>query len=378
MSEPLIIGTGEAPYTRFPEVGKTTELFILDAARRALDDAGLGFDDVDGLALASFTAGPDTAIDIAWKLGMRLRWLSQDATGGASGMNMLRLARRAIEAGDAHTILIIAGDRIFNREFIRIADGYNRVTRDHLAVLPFDGPNTLFSFVTQRHAAKHGLGREAYASVAIGQRSWAVHNPGAVYRTPLTLEEYLSAPLVAPPLGRFDCPKVVSGADAVVLSARRPNARPACRIRALDASFNHDHQEGDGLVTGLAEIRNGLWDHAGLGPGDVDVAALYDDYPVMVLIQAADLGLVEDGDIGRFARAITAGYPLNTSGGQLSAGQAGAAGGMHGLVEVARQLRGACRERQIADARLGLVTGSGMGLHRSGAGSIAGVLERVP
>src|SRR5690606_24861060 len=139
----------------------------------------------------SFTLAPDHAIDLAWRLGLRLRWLMEDTNGGASGLNMLAHAARAIEAGDARHVLILAGDRMGKAEFARLADTYNVVTRDHLAPLPFEGPNTLFAFLTQRHMEVHGLSREDYGSVAVAQRAWAARNPGAVYREPLTLDEYL-------------------------------------------------------------------------------------------------------------------------------------------------------------------------------------------
>lgn len=377
MTEPLIIGAGEADYSVRPPTAKTTERFVREAVQRALADAGLEPRDVDGFGFSSFTSAPDAAIDVAWKLGLRVRWLAQDTTGGCCGINLLRHATRAVEAGDAENVLLVAGDRVLNREFIRLTDGYNKATRDHLATLPNDGPNTLFSFVTQRHMERHSLAREDYGQVSVAQRRWATKNPGAVYRTPLSLEEYLAAPAVAPPLGRYDCPRALSGADAIVLSARPPRGRPASRVRAIAALMNPDDQAGDGLTTGLAEVADDLWREARARPEDVDVTAIYDDYPVMVLIQATDIGLAPGGQPGALVERIAAGMPLNTSGGMLSAGQAGAAGGFHGLVEVVRQLHGQAGDRQVGDAALGLVTGYGMVLYRHGACANAAVLERA-
>ena len=122
-----------------------------------------------------------------------------------------------------------------------------------------------------------------------------------------------------------------------------------------------------------------MWEEAGLRPEDVDVASVYDDYPVMVLVQLWDLGFAADGDLERFAREQLEGRRLavNTSGGQLSAGQAGAAGGMHGLVEAVRQLRGEAGERQVEGAHTAVVTGYGMIAYRYGACSNAVVLRTV-
>ncbi len=365
----VIAGAAESPYTRHPDPGTTTtESLLADAFVRALASAGIEREAVDGLGVTSFTLGPDHAIDLAWRLGLRLRWLMDDANGGASGINMLQHAVRAIEAGDAETIVLLAGDRLLREEFAALVDGYNRATRAYLAPLPIDGPNTDFALLTQRHMAATGLTRADYGRIPVAQRRWAAGNPGAVYREPLTLEEYLAAPVVAEPLCRLDCVPVVSGADALVVTSRE--GVQGIRVRAIRASYNPDGQEGDGLQTGLAEA--GLWDAAGVGPGDVDLAWVYDDYPAMVLVQLADLGF---GDERSLLERIDKGWPLNTSGGQLSAGQAGAAGGMHGLVEAVTQLRGEGGVRQVPDARLALVTGYGMVVYRYGACGAAVVLE---
>jgi acetyl-CoA acetyltransferase len=375
MTAPLIAGVAEVPYARRSD--RTTSELLAAAAHLAAEDAGIALHDVDGLGVSSFTLGPDHAIDLAWRLGLRLRWLMDDANGGASGLNLLQHACRAIEALDATTVLLLSGDALDTTSFRRLTDEYNAATRDHLAPLSFGGPNALFALLTQRHMAAHGLTREDYGQVVVAQRAWAARNPGAVYRSALTLDDYLGAPLVSDPLTQLDCAPIVSGADAVVVAADA--ARPAVGVRALVASYNVDGQEGDGLTTGLATTAKSLWDAAAATPDEVDVAAVYDDYPAMALIQLTDLGFARDGDVPRLVEAVADGtiVPFNTSGGQLSAGQAGAAGGMHGLVEVARQLRGRAGGRQVDGARLGVVSGYGMVLYRYGACANAAVLERV-
>lgn len=377
MREPLIVAAAESPYSRHPSDSTTTHALLADAFARAIDEAGIAPGEVDGLAVSSFTLAPDTVVDLAWQLGLSVRWLMQSPLGGASGIDMLQHAVRAIEAGDASTIAILAGDRFVEDDFARLVGSYNRTTRDLLAPLPYAGPNSLFSFVTQRHMARYGLGPVDYGQIPLAQRRWATKNPGAVYRKPLTLEEYLNARAIAPPLSIYDCVPVVSGADAIVVTASGAG-RPAVRIRAIGASHNVDHQAGDGLRTGLAEIAADLWLTAGLGPGDMDVVCAYDDYPVMVLVQLVDLGLVAESDLRRFLHEDLAhARPVNTSGGQLSAGQAGAGGGLHGLVEAVLQLQGRAGERQVLTARTALVTGYGMVLYRYGACANAAVLERV-
>ena len=148
------------------------------------------------------------------------------------------------------------------------------------------------------------------------------------------------------------------------------------RVRAFRAVYNHDNQLGDRLELGLAELAPGLWEESGFGPDALDLASVYDDYPVMVLVQLSELGLVPGGDMRRFLERLDEErWPLNTSGGQLSAGQAGAGGGLHGLVEAVAQLRGEAGERQVEGASRALVSGYGMVLYRYGAGANAVVLE---
>ena len=374
--ETAIVAAAETPYSRRPPAGTTTTGLLADAFAGVLEAGGVERDEVDGLGVTSFTLAPDHAIDLAWRLGLRLRWVMEDPHGGAAALNLLRHAVRAVEAGDTENVVLLAGDHFEPGDFDRLVSHFNRATSEHLAPIPTGGPNAQFALVTQRHMARHGLERADYGIVAVSQRSWAALNPGAVYREPLTLDDYLAAPRVAPPLGRYDCAPVVSGADAVLVS-RAGSAAPGVRVRALRASFDHDQQLGDGLATGLGTVVGAIWEEAGFGPEEVDLACIYDDYPAIVLVQLDELGLVPDGDLRGFLheRLERDRWPLNTSGGQLSAGQAGAAGGMHGLVEAVRQLMGQAGERQVKGAKRAVVSGYGMVVYRYGACAVAAALE---
>jgi acetyl-CoA acetyltransferase len=379
--EPVIVGAGSAVYERHPGVERRTETFIAEAVVAALADAGIHKNEVDGLGISSFSLAPDHAIDLTWKLGMTVRWVMEDSNGGASAINMLQHAVRAIEAGDAETIVLASGDRMEKREFHLMTDRYNRVARDYLAPLPLNGPNALFAFLTERYGRLHGLEREDFGCIPIAQRAWAGKNAAAVYRRPMTMQEYLDSVPIAPPLTRFDCVPIVSGGDAIVITTPERAARlkgPHAGVRAIRALRNHDQQEGDGIHSGFAVFRDELWEAAGVRPEDLDSAHIYDDYPVMVLVQLADLGVIPDDDVKRYLHTtiLEQMWPVNTSGGQLSAGQAGASGGMHGLAEAVRQLRGTAGERQVPDAELALATGYGMVLYTHGACHNAAVLER--
>lgn len=347
----------------------------------ALQDAQLTTADIDGFGIVSFSIDPDKAIDVAWRLGLSVRWLMQDTNGGSSGVNMLGHAKRGIEAGAASNILIVGGDMMGLQGVAKLSANYNRAIRDHVAPLGHSGPNSLFSLLTQRQARRYGLAREDYGHAVLAQRAWAKNNPSAVYRDPLTMEQYLEAPFVTEPLTRYDCVPAVAGANAYIVSTvdRAPAGRAPVRIRSLKQSFNFDNQAGDGLQTGLVGVAEALWRDAGVKPADMDLACIYDDYPAMVFAQLSDLGMIPDGDLKHYARNVLSDrkFPVNTSGGLLSAGQAGAAGGMNGLVEAVRQLQHRACGRQVPNARLAVVSGYGMVLYRYGANVGATVLERM-
>jgi len=137
---------------------------------------------------------------------------------------------RAVDAGDAQTIVLLSGDHFGADDFKQLVDNYNRTTAQYLAGIPTGGPNALFAMLTRQQMDAHGLERADYGRLAVAQRRWAGLNPGAVYREPITLDDYLAAPVVADPLHRLDCVPVVSGADALVVTA---GGQGGVGIRAL-------------------------------------------------------------------------------------------------------------------------------------------------
>ena len=377
-----IIGVGQSVYTRRPDPGQTTHTLIRDAVVAALKDAEVDARAVDGLAVTSFSLAPDTAVDLAWKLSLSLSWLLQDTNGGSAAMNMLGHALRGIECGAASVIVVTAGDATGLAGYGKIAANYNIATREHLAPLGHGGPNGVYALVTSRQMKKYGLEKSDYGHMAIAQRAWASMNTQAVYRAPLSMEEYLAAPMVADPLTRYDCVPVIAGAQAIVIATadRVPRGRPGVRTRAIRHSFNYDNQEGDGLQTGISTFADALWREAGVRPDEIDVASIYDDYPAMVLAQLDDLGMIPDHDLKRYARETIAErrFPINTFGGMMSAGQPGGpAGGLNGISEAVLQLQQRAGERQVKNARLAVTTGYGMTMYRYGGTAAAAVLGRM-
>jgi acetyl-CoA acetyltransferase len=377
-----IIGVGQSQYVRRPEPWQTTHTFIRDAVIAALRDAEIDASDIQGMAVTSFSLAPDTAVDLAWRLGLSLHWLLQDTNGGSSAMNMLGHALRGVETDAASPILVVAGDATGLSGYAKIAANYNIATREHLTPLGHGGPNGVYSLVTTRQMNKYGITKSDYGHMAIAQRAWAAKNPFAVYRAPLTMEEYLAAPMVADPLTRYDCVPVVAGAQAIIIAYpdRCPRDRAPVRVRAIHNSFNYDNQEGDGLETGINTFADDLWQAAGMRPEDIDVASIYDDYPAVVLAQLNDLGIIPDHDLAAFARREIGECrrPINTWGGMMSAGQPGGpAGGLNGISEAVLQLQHRAGERQVKNARRAVVTGYGMTLYRYGGTAAAAVLDRI-
>ena len=378
MFDPKIIGVGQSEYTRHPSESQTVQNLMRDATNNALNDANLSLKDIDGLAIASFSITPDSAIDIAWRFGLSLNWLLQDTNGGSSAMNMLGHAMRAVQTGSAKNILILAGDATGLAGYAKIANAYNSATRDHLSPLGHGGPNGVYSLVTTRQMKKFNLQKEDYANLLIAQRNWASMNPHAVYKSPLSKEEYINAPIVAGPLCRYDCVPVIAGSYALILSRNENDKlQKQVRVKAFQQSFNYDNQEGDGTETGIITFKDNLYGTANLAPQDIDVYSIYDDYPAIVLAQLNDLGLIKDSDIKNYLQNMSnLDIPLNTWGGMLSAGQPGGmAGGLNGIGEVALQLQNRANDRQVNSAKYGIVTGYGMTLYRHGGTVSAAILE---
>lgn len=380
MENTRLIDAVELPYVRTTE-RKTAEL-LQTAVLQLLDKTGISPQEVDGLGVSSFTYAPDRAIDLAWQLAISPSWLHDDSNGGMGGLNLLQHAIGAIATKQASVIVLVTGDRFDAESFNKLITEYNSTNRDYLHPIGAANPNLLFSLLTKEHKQKNGLSQADYGVIAVQQRQWAAQNPNALYQAELTLEDYLRAKPVSDVLGIFDCVPVAAGANAVLLTHKdHPIAqqRHSIRIAALQAQHNYDHQLGNGLKTGLATIKDSLWQQAQISPSDIDVCSIYDDYPVMVLAQLEDLGFFESGQAKAFIHDHIASrrFALNTSGGQLSCGQAGTAGSLHGLVEVITQLKGQAAQRQIPQARYGLVSGYGMIQYRYCSCSAAVVLEKV-
>jgi acetyl-CoA acetyltransferase len=212
----------------------------------------------------------------------------------------------------------------------------------------------------------HGVTREQLAWIPVTQRAHAARNPAAVYRDPLTVDDYLASRMISTPLCLFDCDVPVDGATAIVVSAAEtvPDLRSPVRIEAMagviDGRPSWDQWEDMSRVGHATAAA--LWDRTDLGPDDVDVAQLYDGFTIEVVWWLEALGFCGTGEAGAFVEggkriALGGELPLNTWGGQLSGGRLHTAFGH--TAEAVRQLRGEAGDRQVRDAEVAVVTNVG-------------------
>lgn len=378
----VIVSPVTIPYVRYSD--RDAHWFLARALAALLKSSGLKKDQIDGLGVSSFTLFPDTAVGLTQHLGFSPRWLDHLPFGGASGVIALRRAARAVQNGDANVVACVAGDTNHVDSFRHSLANFSRFARD--AVYPFGsgGPNASFAFLTSHYMRKYGAKAEDFGKLCVAQRDNALRFPHALFKKPLTLDEYLNARLIADPLKLFDCVMPCAGAEGFLVmledQAKQlglPYARILGTIERHNAFPDDPIQERGGWVQDCDD----LYAQAGLGPEDVDFFEAYDDYPVINCLQIEGLGFCGQGEAPNFIRSntfsIDGTFPFNTSGGQLSVGQAGAAGGFLGLVQAIRQVTGQAGGTQIPEAKHGLVSGFGMINYDRGLCTGAAILGRA-
>ena len=369
------------PYVRYSTRG--AHWFVAQALSRLIQESGLVKSDIDGLSLGSFTLAPDTAIGVTQHLGITVRWLDHVPLGGACGIVAMRRALRAVQAGDAEVVACIGADTNQVDSFRRNLDSFSVFARD--AVLPYasGGPNASFALLTSHYMRTYGATREDFGKLCVAQRDNALCYPHGLFKTKLTLPQYLNARLIADPIRLFDCVMPCAGAEGfLVMTRRRAESLglPFVRVRATCERHNAFPDDPIQMRGGWVLDRDRLYGAAGVEPADIDFVETYDDYPVMSVIQLEDLGFCGKGEGPEFIRrhtfAVDGTFPMNTSGGQLSVGQAGCAAGFLGLVEAMRQLTGRNLARPVPGAGFGIAVGYGMIAYDRGLSCGAAILSR--
>ncbi len=342
--------------------------------------SGIAKTEIDGLVVSSYLLGPENAASLTQYLGVSPRFLLDLPYGGASGVIALKRAARAVQSGDAEIVACLSGDIAqygygFNASF-------SSFQRDHVYPYGGGGQNAVFAMITDNYMRAHGAVAEDFGRVCIAQRANGITHPLALYRTPLTMEAYLASRLIAEPLRLLDCVTRMSGSDGfLVMSQDRARRAGLPHATILGSVERHNAFPDDPVMSrfGLLDESEGLYAQAGLGPDDMDFFEAYDDYPVIVMMQLEAMGFCRPGEAPKLLRErrldIEGDLPLNTNGGMLSIGQAGAAGGYQNVTEGLRQLTGQAMGAQVPGARVGLVNGFGTVNYERGICNAAVILE---
>jgi acetyl-CoA acetyltransferase len=363
-----------AQYAEIPnrlKTGRSAYDLAGEALAALLARSGLALEDIDGLSLtAALSEGtnPFFAAYMCEALGITPHWLHLSATGGCSALSGVMNAMSAVREGRCRIAVVLSADApstIYRADF-----GAQRTEFQEPQAAA--RPPAAFGLLMSRYGHQYGLREEALAKIAIVQRGHAVHNDNALtkLRVPLTLDEYKASRVVADPLRLLDSVMFCDGANALVVTSREEALRRGWTRMAIPTAhaevtnFNGRDPLADITESGFGELAPRLFAQAGMTPSQVRMFQPYDDFTIAVQMQLEQLGLSSRGQGADFIldtdMTHTGTLPLNTGGGQISAGQPGLAGGALNLVEAVRQLFGEGGARQVPDARNALVTGIGV------------------
>ncbi|MCM2419924.1 acetyl-CoA acetyltransferase [Streptomyces sp. RKAG293] len=343
------------------------------AARRALADSGLDRSVVDGLASAGL--GILAPVEVAEYLGLRPTWVDSTAVGGSTWEVMAAHAAEAIAAGHANAVLLVYGSTA--RADIKAKRRTANLSFGARGPLQFEVPygHTLISkyaMAARRHMHQYGTTLEQLAEVAVQARANAARNPDAMYRTPITVDEVLSGPMIADPFTKLHCCIRSDGGGAVLLAAEEylpDTAKTPVWILGSGTSVSHTTMsEWEDFTVSPAAVSGRIaFERAGVTPADIDLAEIYDAFTYMTLVTLEDLGFCAKGEGGAFVEkgrlTIDGDLPVNTDGGGLSACHPGMRG-LFLLIEAVRQLRGEAGDRQVRKSggrlpRLAVASGTG-------------------
>lgn len=370
-----VVGIGEVPTGKFPE--RSALGAAAQAARSAVVDSGIDRSKIDVVMPTGAIFSRDFNSDLIFsrlveELGLNgsVHTNLQVMAGGASGSVLLKAATAMVKSGLARNVLCVHADKLASGipiaeaidvfATLGIPEEWERPYGQHFSAIA--------GLITRRYMYETGTTEEQVASVCVALRKWAELNPNAMFRKPLTLEEVLASKTLSAPLHAKESNMLADGASAfVVTSAEHAPDVTATPAYVLGFGGRVTHyalsQEFDMARFGYAEAGTEAFAMAGVSPEDIDIAEIYDSYPVFNLIALEELGFVPRGSAGQFvAEGHTwpgGSLPMTTNGGMLSQGHTGAGGGVAILVETVRQLMGKAGERQVPGVKLAVETGTG-------------------
>lgn len=374
MPHPLYRGAAIAGVDESDEIGNVPNKSPLqlhaEAAMNALADAGIDKSEVDGIA----TAGVST-LQIAEYLGIVAKYTDGTAVGGSSFVIHVGHALEAISDGRASVVLITHGQgRMGGRNRGGGGADPSNIAGQYEAPYGVMGAPYAYSLAAMRHMAQYGTTKEQLAQIAVQTRQWAMKNPKALMRDPLTVEDVLNSRMISYPFNLLDCCLVTdAGGACVVVSPERARDLKKKPVWVLGIGEAHDHsmisQMPDLTRTPAQYSGPAAMGMAGVTHDDFDLAMIYDSFTYTVLATFESLGFCKPGEGGDFVSNGRLGpggqLPTNTNGGGLSYTHPGMYG-MFLLLEATRQLRGECGERQVPDCKLAIVNGTGGSLSSTG------------
>ena len=373
--EIAIAGVYEHPTRWAPE--KSDAQIMAESARGALEDCGLTLADVDGLFAAGMGMGPMGLVTLAEYLDIKPRYLDDTNIGGSSFVAHVNHAAAALHAGFCDVALILYGSTAASNA-MAIGTGLGG-GRDPVAsfVSPY-GMTTVGSYalVAQRHMHEYGTTSEQLAEIAVTMRQHASLNPHAKMQKLISVEDVLESRMISSPLHLLDCCIISDGGGAVVVT-RADRARDLAKAPVLlrgcgEAVCHQEIGAPDLLTIAASQSSENAFRMADVRHDDIDFCTIYDSFTITVLATLENLGFCKRGEGGAFVEGgrlrLGGALPVNPDGGGLSSNHPGMRG-IFLVIEAVHQLRGECGERQVRDAAMGLVHGTGgtLGTLHSGA-----------
>jgi acetyl-CoA acetyltransferase len=374
--EIAIAGVYEHPTRWAPD--KTESQIMAECARGALEDCGLGLDEVDGLFAASMSMGIMGVVNLAEYLNIKPRYLDGTNIGGSSFVAHVAHAAAAIHAGLCEVALVLYGSTAASNA-LAIGTGMGGGGRDPNAafISPY-GMTTVGSYalVAQRHMHTYGTTSEQLAEIAVTMRRHAGLNPEAKMRKPIEIADVMESRTISTPLHLLDCCIISDGGGALVVTSlerARDLKQPPVVLRGCGEAVCHQEIGAPDLLT-IAARQSGeqAFAMAGLTRDDVDLCTIYDSFTITALITLENLGFCKPGEGGAFVEngriGLGGALPVNPDGGGLSSNHPGMRG-IFLVIEATRQLRGGLGERQVEGAEVALAHGTGgtLGALHSGA-----------
>jgi len=367
-----IVGIGATDFSRCS--GRSELTLAVEASLAAIADAGLSTRDIDGIVKCDMDFVAHN--DLAHALGLpELSYWGETGTGGGAPCGMVGQAIGAVLSGQADNVLVFrsingrTGTRYGQGDGQGAERGGNGTYNEFFLPFGLSTPGQMWSLMARRHMIEFGTTQDQLGAIAVACRRRANANPSAqMHGRGMTLDDYLASPPVTAPLRLFDYCIETDGACAIVVTSTeraRDLRQPPCVVRAVAQGVQGGMQPGVAFPTLMrdsittmpsAVVARRLYERAGLGPEDIDVAQFYDCFTITVLVQLEDYGFCEKGEGGPFAASgaiePNGPLPINTAGGHLSEGYIH---GLNHIVEGVRQIRHVSTS-QVAGAEVCLVT----------------------